>query len=550
MSLQNEPENGVPEETVRVARAAFPKGNPYLRLRDELGTIYTNPMFSEMFSRTGQPGESAWRLVLVTILQFAEELSDRQAAEAVRSRIDWKYLLGLKLEDAGFDYSVLSEFRDRLIRGQLEQRLLDELLEQFRQSGLLKARSQQRTDSTHIVAAIRNLNRLELAGETMRYALDQLAVSAPTWLRERAPQVWYERYAARFEQARLPKSEAERERLAVQIGQDGRQLLRWAYASDSPEEVQKHPAVEILRRIWVQQYYTQDEEVFWRKCDNVPPSGQGIASPYDIEARFNIKRQTEWLGYKVHLSEICEDEQPHWITHVETTPATIQDGQVIDTIHAALAAKDLLPSQHFLDMGYVDTNVLSDSQTQYAVEVIGPIQRDNTWQAQSTEGLDITHFDIDWQLQLVHCPQGHPSQHWRTSPDKTGHPRIYVQFDPKQCCICPDRSRCTRSDTRSRSLSFKPRPEYEVLQWARQRQQSPEFIECYKRRSGIEGTLSQGTRSFDLRRSRYIGLTKTHLQHVLTAIAINLIRFVNWMQNIPLASTRTSAFAKLSLPAA
>jgi transposase len=187
MVLRPRPESHVPEETARVAHAAFPKGNPYLTLRDELETLYADGFFADLFPKRGQPAESPGRLALVTVVQFAENLSDRQAAEAVRSRIDWKYLLGLDLIDAGFNFSVLSEFRARLLTGGSEQRLLDDLLERFRERGLLKECGKQRTDSTHIQAAARNLNRLECVGETMRYALNRLAEIAPEWLQARAP---------------------------------------------------------------------------------------------------------------------------------------------------------------------------------------------------------------------------------------------------------------------------------------------------------------------------------------------------------------------------
>ena len=168
----------VPEETTRVARAAFPKGNPYLLLRDTLGTIFQDDDFAALFPLVGQPGLPPWRLALVTIMQFRENLADRQAAEAVRARIDWKYLLGLDLTDAGFDFSALSEFRDRLLAGSAAEHLLDKLLERCRTLGLLKARGQQRTDSTHVLAAIRVLNRLELVAETLRATLNELATVA------------------------------------------------------------------------------------------------------------------------------------------------------------------------------------------------------------------------------------------------------------------------------------------------------------------------------------------------------------------------------------
>ena len=194
MSLKPTPIEPVPEGTARVARAAFRKGNPLLKLRDELGTFFADDDFADLFPRLGQPGLPPWRLALVTLLQFGEDLPDRQAAEAVRARIDWKYLLGLELTDPGFDHSVLCEFRARLLAGGAEERLLHELLEACQARGLLKARGRQRTDATHVLASIRVLNRLELVGETLRAALNELATVAPDWLRGAGPPAWYERY--------------------------------------------------------------------------------------------------------------------------------------------------------------------------------------------------------------------------------------------------------------------------------------------------------------------------------------------------------------------
>src|SRR2546425_12022664 len=166
MSLRPHALEPVPEETARVAHAAFPKGNPYLLLRDTLGTIFQDNDFAACFPLEGHPGLPPWRLALVTIMQFRENLADRHAAEAVRARIDWKYLLGLELTDPGFDFSVLSEFRDRLLTGSAEERLLDKLLAWCQTQGLIKARGRQRTDATHVLASIRMLSRIELVAET------------------------------------------------------------------------------------------------------------------------------------------------------------------------------------------------------------------------------------------------------------------------------------------------------------------------------------------------------------------------------------------------
>jgi transposase len=254
MSLRPHTLESVPEETVRVARAAFPKGNPYLLLRDTLGTIFQDDDFAACFPREGQPGLPPWRLALVTLMQFRENLADRQAAEAVRARIDWKYLLGLALTDPGLDFSVLSEFRDRLLASSAEELLLDKLLERCRALGWLKTRGQQRTDSTHVLAAIRVLNRLELVAETLRAALNEVATVAPDWLQGLAPLEWYERYGKRIEDARLPRDQADREASAQMVGEDGVHFLDAVAAAEVPQEVRELPILESLRRTWQRHY--------------------------------------------------------------------------------------------------------------------------------------------------------------------------------------------------------------------------------------------------------------------------------------------------------
>jgi transposase len=248
MSLRPYDFSIIPDDTARVARAAFPKGNRYLTLRDELGVIYEDTAFAALFGTTyGRPAESPGCLALVTVLQFAENLSDRQAADAVRARLDWKYLLALELTDPGFDYTLLHEFRQRLLDNGAERQLLDVLLELFRIRKLLKARGRQRTDSTHVLAGIRDLNRLELVGETMRHALDSLAVVVPDWLREQGPLEWFDRYGQPFSDWRLPKSREERDTLAETIGRDGVQLFEILRRSPDWSWLRTIPAVEIMR---------------------------------------------------------------------------------------------------------------------------------------------------------------------------------------------------------------------------------------------------------------------------------------------------------------
>lgn len=547
MTLHARDRFNIPEETARVARAAFPKGNVYMTMGDELGIWYKDSDFAPLFtSHQGRPAESPGRLALVTVMQYAEGLTDRQAAEAVRARIDWKYVLRLELNDPGFDFSVLSGFRDRVIAGGAEHQLLDDMLDQFRELGLLKARGRQRTDSTHVLAAIRKLNRLECVGETLRAALNALATVTPDWLLEQVTPDWFDRYGPRFEQYRLPKAKAERERLAETIGADGYQLLSAIYADSAPGWLREVPAVEILRQVWVQQYYVQDGQVKWRTAEDLPPNKLLIQSPYDLEARNRTKRSLNWTGYAAHLTETCDEETPNLITHVETTLATTADVEMTETIHAALAGKDLLPSEHFVDTAYVDAEHLVTSRTDYQLDLFGPVPPDSSWQARTGSGFDISCFVIDWEAQTVPCPEGRVSKSWRPRQDGDGNEVIEIRFDRYDCHACARRPQCTKAKDHPRTLRLRPQAQHVALQTARQRQDTPEFKERYKTRAGIEGTISQGTRSFDLRRSRYIGLPKTHLQHVVTAAAINLTRAVSWVMGTPKAQTRPSRFAALA----
>ena len=549
MSLHPQAVYLVPEETARVAHAAFPKGNVYMQMYDELGLIYENHQFATLFPRRGQPAEDPARLALILVMQFAENLTDRQTADAVRGRIDWKYALGLELTDPGFDFSVLSEFRSRLVTGAAEHLLLDTLLTQCKARGLLKARGRQRTDSLAVVAAIRSLNRLELVGETLRHTLERLAAVAPAWLRTVVAPDWFERYGKRFDTYRLPKTEVEREALAATIGADGVHLLRAIDAPEAPPAAGDEPAVTLLRDVWRQQHTEPPDDpgspVPWRKVADLPPPSELIPSPYDPEARYGTKRETNWVGYKVHITETCDPDAPHLITNVETTPATTSDFVMLPTIHEHLADREITPCEHLVDSGYMTAEHVVTSQED-GIDLLGPVTVDRSWQAKAGEGFDAACFQIDWERQRVTCPQGHQSTRWKPWRDTRGKAIIQVAFAEADCLACPVRAQCTRSPTRPREISFRPQAEYEALHQARTRQASAAFKEQYAQRAGIEGTFAQGLARCDLRQARYIGQAKTALQHILTAVALNLVRIIAWWRETPRITTRKSHFAALA----
>lgn len=546
MSLQPREIALVPEDTQRVARAAFPKGNVYVRLRDEMGTIFEDPLFAPWFPRRGQPAESPWRLALITLMQFVEGLSDRQAAEAVRARIDWKYALSLELTDPGVDASVLCEFRTRLVDGYAGLLLLETMLSRLKERGLLKARGQQRTDSTHVLAAIRTLNRLESVGETLRAALNSVALVAPDWLARIAAPAWFERYAIRVEEYRLPKGEAARTALGEQIGTDGHTLLAAVYAPAAPIWLRELPAVQTLRQVWVHQFLIKEGLARWRKAADLPPVSTRFDSPYDTDARYSRKRSTTWIGYKVHVTETCDADAPHLIVHVETTPAPVTDSHRTAPIQQALMDKGLAPATHFADAGYVDADLLVTSQTQQGIELLGPVRPDVSWQAKAGQGFDLAAFAIDWESKKVICPIGQTSVDWTPARDPWGNDTIHVGFHRPTCAACSSRPLCTRAKADPREITLRPRPLHEALQTVRAQQETHTWRARYGKRAGVEGTLSQAVRAFGLRRCRYIGLAKTQLQHVFTAMAINIVRVDAWLTERPRAKTRRSAFASLA----
>ena len=545
MSLQATDDYSIPSDTSQVARAVFPKGNVYLWMREEFDTLYTDEQFTALFSRRGQPAESPWRLALVTVMQFMENLTDRQAAEAVRARIDWKYVLGLALTDTGFDFSVLSEFRTRLVEGKLEHLLFETVLGHLRTRGLLKIQ-EQRTDSTYVMGKLRILNQLELAGETVRHVLDVLAEVAPEWLLSWMPADWKDRYGQRWSDYRLPRKEDERVALTQMVGRDGYLLLEQIWKTSNPSWLRELPAVKMCWRLWIQEFYMENGQVLCRSEHDSPPTGQEICSPHEAEARYGRKRDARWIGYKVHLTETCAPDSPNLITHVETTLGSVSDVVMLSPIHEQLGQRQCKPQEHLVDTGYVTSDTLTESWTLHQVKLVGPVRLNPSPQAAKHSAYDIARFHIDWDNEQVTCPQGYVSARWRNGVGRRGKPNVLVEFNPKDCRVCPARPECILGSKASqRNLTFQQRGAFEALHEARQRQQTSAFRAHYAKRSGIEGTISQAVFVLGMRRARYRGKQKVHLQHLLTATAMNLSRTFHWYSEVPRSAVRKSAFARL-----
>jgi transposase len=312
-----------------------------------------------------------------------------------------------------------------------------------------------------------------------------------------------------------------------------------------------------LRQTWQRHYDRSTSEgaapghpsmsrVRFKRNQELPPAAEGIESPYDPEARYRQKCDTQWTGYMVHISETCEPTTPHLLTQVHTTTAAVYEAQCTIPIHQALSEKELAPREHFVDGAYISADVLVASQEEHGITLRGPTRPIQGWQAHTDGAYDLSQFTVDWAQRQARCPQGKVSTVWREYVDREGQPYTIVRFGLQDCRPCPARPLCSRTQETGRRLHLPSQERFEALLAARAWYASEDGQQQYQCRAGVEGTLSQGVRAFGLRRSRYRGLEKTHLQHVATAAAINIDRLVAWLEERPRAKTRTSRFAALA----
>ncbi|WP_435613357.1 IS1182 family transposase [Streptomyces sp. bgisy159] len=504
--------------TAQVARASNPNGTTAMWVRDRLDGLWRDEDFAAWYSRNGRPGLSPAQLATVSVLQFLLNLSDRQAAEAVRCRIDVKYALALELDDPGFHHSVLSDFRDRLAENGRADALFDLALARLKDAGLVKARGRQRTDSTCLLASVRELTRLELVLEAVRAALEETARTNPQLLDGLVDEDWALRYGRQVRLVSQPSRPATR---LKQAGADAFRLLDHARGAGTTPG----PAVEALRQITMQNFLV---DAHGRPCpraekDGLPPARLRIESPYGLQARWVRRGHRRWTGYLAHVTETCDDRGVNVITDVATTVPTA-DSTALPGIRTRLERRHLLPAQHLVDGGYTSVALMDTAARTHRIEVIGPVAPDNSWQSKAGTGFTREDFAVDFDRRQVTCPGGKTSGNWTEPPSQA--PYTLVAFDARHCSPCPHRSGCTRSTDprKGRTVHFLPRRLHDLQAQNRADQQDPQWRRLYASRSGVEGTANVLANAHQMRRCRYRGTAKAHIQHVLTAISVNIAR--------------------------
>ncbi|MFE4480291.1 MULTISPECIES: transposase [Streptomycetaceae] len=445
MSIRPRPGDEVPELTARMARASNPGGTTAMWVRDRLDGLWRDEDFADWYPRDGRRGLSPAQLATVSVLQFLLGLSDRDAAEAVRCRIDFKYALGLELDDPGFHHSVLGDFRDRVLEGGRTDRLLDLVLARLKEAGLVRERTTQRTDSTHVLASIRDLTRLELVTEAVRAALEDLARTADHTLDGLVEEDWGRRYGR---PVRLGKNPTRPKTRIATTGEDARRLLE--HLSRHHPGLLGRPQVQVLRQVLVQNYYWDPAgRLRWRDDADadgpgLPPSADRIVSPYDPTARYARRGQvTRWTGFLAHVTETCSDDGPNVITDVATMSATSADTEVLPGIHTRLESRSLRPDQHLVDGGYTSLPHLEQAEREHRITLVGPLPGNPTRQHRRGDQLLRQHRGqrrherrgrLHWRLQ--HHQRGqrhrHPGAHPPDPRPTRGRPATRTRPDRRR----------------------------------------------------------------------------------------------------------------------
>jgi transposase len=512
MTLHRRDLAAIPADIAAVGQKLLPPTNPYRVIGDHLADILDDAHFAALYDTTGRAAISPSLLALVTLFQFMENIPDREAAEQVVVRLDWKYALHLPLEDTGFDFSCLCYFRRRLLEHAQERLVFEQILSKIQALGFLKKRGKQRTDSLAVLGAVRQLSALEMVTETLRLAVRALAQAAPAWVAQELPASFVQAYAQSRSDYRL--SAEERAAALQQVGQDGLWLLERLEAT-APVALRELEAVQVLRTVWEQRYERVEGRVQVRAplvdCTEL------IVTPHDPGVRAGEKRGQKWCGDKVHVTETAEAERPNFITDVTTANATSGDLEALPQIRQHLDERAVLAAEQYVDAGDISGPQLAQSQAA-GIELVGPPLEDT-----SPNQFKIADFTIDREARQALCPQGHASVKWSERPERDGSHAVNIQFAAATCAACPLRAQCTSGQS-GRSLHLSEH--YERLAARRAEAQTEALRARMRARPAIEAALSELVRKHGLRRPRYRGEAKRHFENLLKGAACNLKRLV------------------------
>ncbi len=403
MSLQARWNMEIPSDTSQVGCEILAENDPYRLVGEGVNEFLSLEDYISLYSDLGRGAICPIKLSLVTVFQYLENLPDREAARRAVTGIDWKYALHVPLTWRGFHFSDLSNFRQRLLENKVEQLIFDKVIHWVRSLGFVKKHGKQRSDSSHVLGCVERMSRLELVWETLRVALRAIKATETSCYEQTIPSVFDQAYAERQSDWRLSK-----EKVAVEMhktGNDGFWLLD-QLDHGAPQNVQALSQVVTLRTVWKQQFERLEDS--GKSVVRQPPiKGKGIVqSPHEPEVRWAKKRDQDWAGYKLQVTETAEDGEARFITDIDLVAANDGDSEVTGEIQERLIERGLKPKEHYVDRGYVSGANLAHS-AERGIELVGPALADTSRKPQGYKQRD---FDIDFEACQATCPQGQSSQ--------------------------------------------------------------------------------------------------------------------------------------------
>lgn len=527
MSLQWQLPRQVPADTAQIGQTILRADNVYRQIGDRFDELFPDEsLFAGLYEPIGRGAISPLLLALVTVFQMLEKVPDRLAAEYVVSRIDWKYALHVPLTYNGFHFSDLSAFRQRLLRHQQERLVFEQFLQRLKALGLIKPRGKMRTDSTHVLGVVERLSQLELVTESLRLALQAVTQVVPAWAEQHLPCIFCEAYEPRQSQYGLSQSQVQAK--LERAGRDGFWFLAQIEQS-APPTARGLAEVATLRRVLTEQFPGGPGGPPAVKR----PTGDVIESPHETGVRRGVKRGQSWVGYKVQVTETCDEDRPHLIVDLEGTGALANDSPQLPAIQARLGGRGMLPAEQYVDQAYISAKHIADSH-RLGIDLVGLPLGDT----QGPQGFRQTEFVIDETAQRATCPMGEVSAVWSERRSAQGEPAtVEIRFQASTCRGCAAFGRCT-SSPQGRSLEL--HPYRQVLEARRAVAQTEAYRQKLHLRAGVEGTISELVRGHRLRQARYRGLAKSRLQDLFTAVAVNLKRLARWWSRPTVAGTSST----------
>jgi len=501
----------IPDEIRIWGERQLASDTPYRVIGEQLFSFLPEDELSAMYASGGRSSINPVLLSFVTIFQYLEDIPDRVAALWVKTRLDWKYALHLPLDDGGFHYADLCNFRKRLLLHGKESLIFEELLKKIEALGFLKKRGSQRTDSTHVLAVVRQLSRLENLSEGLRMALKGVEEADAAFYQAKLPALYREHWSKPLND--YQRTDAERKAALERVGQDIHWLL--GFLKTNRESFLRFPELQVLQTLFSQHFTLRAQAVSLKK--ETAPGKEKIQSPHDPEARYSTKRGTGWTGYKVHITETANEKgEVNFVTDVTTTNACERDSETLPQIQEQLEERSLTPEEHFGDKGYTTGDNLASSQSK-GIKLMGEVSTPENHGRFTAED-----FLIDFQAETARCPAGCTSCSWRVFESGKHQGSVEIKFG-NQCQDCPLKAQCT-SAKHGRKLRLQRH--YPLLKARREEGKTETFKQAMKRRPPVEGTLSELVRAHGLRKSRHRGFTKTHLHHLMKGAALNLKRLI------------------------